>query len=238
MPLALVTGAGIRVGHAIATALAEHGFDLLLHANRSRAGADELAARLNAGERTARVVGADLSSQTGVDALVAAVGDQPLELLVNNAGLFERLDFAEVTREQYRRMMAVNLEAPFFLTQALLPALRRSANPHVVNVVDIGGERPVSHYSHYSVSKAGLHMLTRALAVELGPEVRVNGVSPGTVAMPEGFPEAARESLRKRTPLKREGKPSDIADAILYLHRQRFTTGQVLAVDGGRGVAL
>jgi pteridine reductase len=161
-----------------------------------------------------------------------------LDVLVHNAGLFEKLAFEAIDADRYRRMQAVNVEAPFFLTQALLPALR-AASGVVIHLTDIGGERPIPGYAHYSVSKAALIMLTRALAAELAPSVRVNAVSPGTVIFPEDFDEATRAAFLARIPLGREGDGADVAKAVLFLVRDApYVTGQVLAVDGGRSSVL
>jgi pteridine reductase len=241
MPTAVVTGAGIRIGKAIALALAEAGYDLALHVHRSIEGAEEVAGRARALGRAVTVHRADLGTPEGVDALAAAVREAwpSLDVLVNNAGLFERVAFAEITREQYRRMQGVNLEAPFFLTQALLPALHAAPQPLVVNLTDIGGERAESHYAHYSVSKAGLIMLTRALAVELAPRVRVNAISPGTVVFPEDFDEAARQATLARIPLGRVGSAEDVARVVVFLAREApYLSGQVIAVDGARSARL
>lgn len=239
MPRALITGAGIRVGRAIALALGRAGFDLDLHANRSRDAAASVARELEALGRAARVHQVDLSREGGPAELAAAVGPAPLDALVHNAGLFERVPFAEVTRAQWRTMQAVNLEAPFFLTQALLPALAAAPSPAVVAIGDIGGERPEHAYAHYAVSKAGLLMLVKALAVELAPHVRVNAVSPGTVVFPEDFDEATRARYLARIPLAREGTAEDVARAVLYLVRDApYVTGEVLKVDGGRSAIL
>lgn len=245
--LAFVTGAGIRVGRAIAVALADAGYDLLLHANRSRRPLDELAAELEARGVRTRTLTADLSSTDEVERLADELeraaedlqGASPsLDLLVHNAAIFERIPFADIRREDWRRMLAINLEAPFFLTQRLLPLLERGEDPQVVHIGDVGGERPVPEYAHYSVSKAGLLMLTRALAVELAPRIRVNAVSPGTVAFPPDFDEAARAEVLERIPMGREGSPEDIAGAVRYLADARYVTGQMIAVDGGRSVPL
>ncbi len=241
MATAFITGAGIRIGSAVARALGRAGYDLALHANRSVQSLEALAEELRGLGRQVSLYSADLSSPQGVDELGARVrADHPtLEVLVHNAGLYERVPFESITREQYRTMLAVNLDAPFFLTQALLPSLRTAAQPLVVHIGDIGGERPVSHYAHYSVSKAALLMLTRALAVELAPHVRVNAVSPGTVAFPESFDAAAREAILQRIPMGREGSVEDIARVVVFLAREApYVTGQVLAVDGGRSVQL
>ncbi|QSQ22301.1 SDR family oxidoreductase [Pyxidicoccus parkwayensis] len=241
MGTAFVTGAGVRIGSAVARALGRAGYDLALHANRSLDSLESLAEELRGLGRRVTLHAGDLSNPDAVDVLGAQVREAcpALDVVVHNAGLFERVDFASVTRAQYRRMLGVNLDAPYFLTQALLPSLRAGKDPLVVHLTDIGGERPVSHYSHYSVSKAGLIMLTRALAVELAPHVRVNAVSPGTVAFPEDFDAAAREAVLKRIPMGREGSVEDIARTIVFLAREApYITGQVIAVDGGRSAQL
>lgn len=241
MATAFITGAGIRIGRAVARALGRAGYDVALHANRSVDALESLAEELRGLGREVTLYSADLTDGRAVDALGARVraAHPALDVLVHNAGLFERVPFAEISREQYQRMLAVNLDAPFFLTQALLPSLRAGAHPLVVHVTDIGGERAVPEYAHYSVSKAGLIMLTRALAVELAPHVRVNGVSPGTVAFPEGFDAEAREAVLRRIPMGREGSVEDIARTVVFLAREApYITGQVLGVDGGRSALL
>jgi len=240
MNAALVTGAGIRVGRAVALALADLGMDLHLHVNRSVESAEEVAelAREKGVEAFVHVV--DLSAPEGPATLAAAVlaRTSALSVLVNNAGLFEKIPFADIDAPAYRRMLAVNLDAPFFLTQALLPALRNAENALVVNIGDIAGERPVPGYAHYSVSKAGLLMLTRALAVELAPSIRVNAISPGTVAFPPDFDDDMKKKVLARIPMGREGDVEDIARAVRYLIDAPYVTGQVLDVDGGRGARL
>lgn len=241
MATAFITGAGIRIGSAVARALARAGYDLALHANRSVKALEALAEELQGLGRKVSLYPADLSDPRGVEELGARVrADHPtLDVLVHNAGLYERVAFESITREQYRTMLAVNLDAPFFLTQALLPSLRAAAQPLVVHLTDIGGERAESHFAHYSVSKAALIMLTRALAVELAPRVRVNAVSPGTVAFPEHFDEAAREAILQRIPMGREGSVEDIARVVVFLAREApYITGQVVTVDGGRSAQL
>lgn len=240
MTLAVITGAGVRVGRAIAWALAEAGYDLVVHAHGSRDAALDLCVRARALGRTADVVTADLSTQAGVDALAAAVRARAaaLDVLVNSAGAYEAVRFAELGREAYDSMLAVNLSAPFFLTQALLPLLTQAPDPCVVNVTDASVARPYPRYSHYLVSKAGLTMLTRVLALELAPVVRVNAVAPGTVAFPEGFDASKRERILARVPLRREGSPEDVGRAVVFLVRDApYITGHVLDVDGGASLA-
>ena len=240
MAIAFVTGAGVRIGTAIARALAHAGYDLALHANRSVAALEALSAELRATGRRVSLHAADLSNPDAVDAVGAELlaAYPSLDLLVHNAGLFERAPFGTITRAQYHHMQAVNVEAPFFLTQALLPSLRAAPSPLVIHLTDIGGERPVKQYAHYSVSKAALLMLTRALAVELAPHVRVNAISPGTVLFPEDFDEAARAEVLARIPQGREGGVEDIARTVVHLTRTPYITGQVIAVDGGRSAQL
>ncbi|MCE9670930.1 SDR family oxidoreductase [Myxococcus stipitatus] len=241
MGTAFITGAGIRVGSAVARALAQAGYDLALHANRSIVPLEALAEELRALGRRVTLHAADLAQPQAVDSLAAQVREAwpALDVVVHNAGLYERVDFASITRARYHAMLAVNLDAPFFLTQALLPALHAGQAPLVVHITDIGGERPVSQYAHYSVSKAGLLMLTRALAVELAPRVRVNAVSPGVAIFPESFDEAARDEVLRRVPLGRSGTVEDIARTVVFLAREApYITGQVIAVDGGRSVQL
>lgn len=240
MATAFITGAGVRVGRAIALHLARAGWDLVLHAHRSLEPLEELAAEARSLGRRVDLHAADLSDDRAVDALAAevAAAHPRLDLLVHNAAIFEALPVESIDRSAWRRMQAINLEAPFFLTRALLPSLRAAASPCVIHVTDVGADRPHPGYTHYSVSKAGLGMLTRALAVELAPLVRVNAVAPGTVAFPEDWDLAARADTLARIPLGREGDVFDVARAVHFLATQPYVTGQVLAVDGGRSVML
>lgn len=241
MKTALVTGSGIRIGRAIALELARAGFNLALHANRSKGPLEEVAKEVRelGGECSLHL--ADLSTAEGQDQLAKEVlnAHPRLDALVNNAGIFESIPFAKITREQWRRMQAVNLEAPAFLTQALLPALNNAPSASVVNICDIGGERPYPEYTHYSVSKAGLIMLTRSLAVELAPKIRVNAVSPGTAEFPDDYDEEQRAAILATIPMGRAGHVEDIAKAILFLIRDApFVNGHTLNVDGGRIISL
>ncbi len=239
--VALVTGAGKRLGLEAARELGRRGYDIVAHVNGSVEGAQDLRGDLESRGRRVHVVQADLGSEGGQDALVAATKDftNHLDAIVHNAGIFERVPFGEIDRARYARMQAINCEAPFFVTQGLLPELRAAGSACVVHVTDIAAERPLPAYAHYSVSKASLLMLTRALAVELAPTIRVNAVAPGTVMFPEDFDAATRGRFLARIPMGREGSAGDVATAVAYLVCDAaFVTGQVLAVDGGRSVAL
>lgn len=235
---ALVTGAAARIGAAIAAALHARGCDLILHYNSNRSGAEALASRLNdVRPGSARTAQADLSAQSGVDALASRVRDSfdGLDVLVNNASRFYPTPVEQAMAWQWEDLMNSNLRGPWFLVQALLPQLR-SAGGCIVNIIDVHADRPMRGHAVYCISKAGLAMMTKALARELGPAVRVNGVAPGAILWPEHEPAAAeKKSILGRTALGRLGDPADIASAVAYLSLDApYVTGQILAVDGGR----
>ncbi len=241
MPTAFVTGAGVRIGAAIARALAQSGFDLILHANASIERLTSHAASLASLSCSIKLVQGDLSTIEGVLHIAQEVQKltATLDLLVNNAAIYESVPFDSISESQYRRMMAINLDAPFFLTQALMPQLRSSPVASVINVTDIGGDRPVRGYAHYSISKAGLIMMTKTLAIELAPHIRVNGVSPGAIVFPENFTTEQKDRELARVPMHREGSPDDIAKAVVFLATQApYITGQILNVDGGWSASI
>lgn len=162
-----------------------------------------------------------------------------LDVLINNASQFYPTEFGQATEAQWDELIAVNLKAPFFLAQTAWPHLKKQ-NGSIVNIADIYGDRPLPSYPIYSITKAGLVMLTKALARELGPEVRVNGIAPGVILWPEtGLDEMSKQRIISRTPLKRAGEPADVARTALFLIRDgSYLSGQVIAVDGGRGVVI
>jgi pteridine reductase len=236
----LITGAARRVGAVIARALHGRGVDLAIHYRSSddeaRALCDELSS-LRAG--SVELIRADLTD-TGAPALVIGQAVERfgrLDGLVNNASSFYPTPLGEVSEAQWDDLFGTNLKAPFFLCQAAAPHLR-AARGAVVNIVDIYAERPLKGFPLYSMAKAGLVMLTKSLARELGPEVRVNAVAPGAILWPdEGTRPATQRQIIERTALKRQGSPSDIADAVRFLLLEApYVTGQVLAVDGGRSL--
>lgn len=238
---ALVTGAAQRIGAAIARELHSRGFDIALHYRSSAGPAEELAVALNR-ERadSCRCFQADLTDLADVESLASAVSSYAngaLQLLVNNASGFQPTPFGDAREADFDAMLASNLKGPFFLTQALLPALR-GGKGSVVNIVDTHVQQPLRHYSAYCAAKAGLASLTRSLAVELGPGIRVNGVAPGAILWPEddaAYDSGTRENMLARTPLQRLGEPADIARTVAFLATEApFITGQVIAVDGGR----
>ncbi|MDO1528995.1 pteridine reductase [Fulvimonas sp. R45] len=241
-PLALVTGAGKRVGAVIARRLHAAGYDLALHCRRSVAEAEALAAELErARAGSTLVLQADLADPDApaalMDTLLAQAGR--LDALVNNASAFYPTPLGQATQAQWDDLFAANARAPFFLAQAAAPALR-AARGGIVNLVDIYAARPLAGHPVYCMAKAALAAMTRALALDLAPEVRVNGVAPGAVLWPgDGKPYADQAALLARTPLQRTGSPEDVAGAVLWLLRDApFVTGQILPVDGGRTLSV
>lgn len=241
-PVALITGAAKRVGAQIARTLHAAGHDLALHYRHSRSEMDALCADLNkARADSACALQADLANVENlpriVEDCIARFGR--LDALVNNASAFYATPVDSVTPAQWDELFASNARAPFFLAQAAAAHLKKT-HGSVVNIVDIYAERPLPGHPVYCMAKAALAMMTLALAKELGPEVRVNGVAPGAVLWPEsGKTYADQRELVARTPLQRAGTPDDVATAVLFLLRDaKFTTGQILRVDGGRSLAM
>ena len=235
-PVALVTGAGRRVGARIAAELHAAGMSVAVHCHRSRAEAERIREKLErARAGTALTVSADLvrpeSAATTVEAAAERWGR--LDVLVNNASTFYPTPLGRATEADWQDLVGSNLAAPFFLAQAAAPWLR-AARGCIVNIADVYGHRPLPDHPIYSAAKAGLIMLTRALAVDLGPDVRVNSVSPGAVLWPEND-DPDRRRIIDGIALGRSGDPGDIARAVLFLVRDApYVTGQDLAVDGGR----
>ena len=241
--VALVTGAARRVGAAIARRLHARGVRVLLHHRGSTAEAAALEAELNALRAgSAACVQADLLSPGMADTLagVALARFGRLDFLVNNASSFYPTAVGGIDDAAWDDLMGTNLKAPLLLAQAMAPELARRGGA-IVNIVDIHAERPLRGYVVYTLAKAGLAALTRSLAMELGPRVRVNGVAPGAIAWPEDgqFPPAERARIVADTLLDRLGEPADIARAVAFLCLDApYVTGQVLAVDGGRSVNI
>ncbi len=243
---ALVTGAAARIGASIAQALHARGCDVLLHYNSSQEAAQRLADRLNtARSRSAFVVSAELSSPAGVEHLAGETRARfsALDILVNNASRFYPTLPGETRAWQWDDLLNSNLRGPYFLVQALLGELR-AAQGVVINLVDIHAERPMRGHAVYCISKAGIAMMTRALAKELAPEIRVNGVAPGAILWPENEQlgnkkQGTRQVILSRTALGRPGEPADIAGAVCYLALDApYITGQILTVDGGRSLNM
>jgi NAD(P)-dependent dehydrogenase (short-subunit alcohol dehydrogenase family) len=253
--VALVTGAGKRIGRSVALRLASDGADVVVNYLHSREEAEAVAGEIRALGRRAAAIHADVTRKAEVDAMFAAVEREfgRLDVLVNNTGMFEAVKFEEITEEQWDRIMAVNLKSQMLCAQAAAPLMRRNKSSdgapgagsagldknsadsaikgRIINIASLGGLLPWPGYTHYCVSKAGVIMLTRCLARALAPEILVNAIAPGTIQFPD---EAPDEDYIRRVPLHRIGTGDDIAEAVAFLVRSDFVTGQVIPVDGGR----
>jgi pteridine reductase len=235
----LITGAAHRIGATTARLLHAEGLNILLHYRHSRGAAESLQAELNAiRPDSVHLIQADLHDTAKLSNLIEQTIEiwGRLDVLINNASSFYATPVGSVTETQWDDLIGSNLKAPFFLSQAAAPYLRQQ-HGCIVSIVDIHAERPLKEFPVYSMAKAGLVMLTKSLACELGPEVRVNAVAPGAILWPENLGEHEKEKIISRTFLKRQGAPEDIARAILYLIRDAgYMSGQVLTVDGGRSL--
>jgi pteridine reductase len=238
--VALVTGAGRRLGRALAAALAGRGLTVALHHHASAEGAESLRDEIRAVGGRAECFAADLTDAAAARDLPARVTRAfgRLDVLVNSAAVMHRLRLEETTPEQWDEILDLNLRAVFFCTQGAARALRESRGK-VVNLADVAGLEPWPGYAAHSVSKAGVVMLTKVLALSLAPEVTVNAVAPGAVLVPDSYTQAARDYLTRTTPLGRLGAPADAIGAVLYLlEHGDFVTGATLVVDGGRSIRV
>ena len=236
----LITGGARRIGAQIARTLHAAGGRILLHYRCSTAAAKELGAELNAARPgSAALIAADLQQEEAPELLIAAALGHfgRLDVLINNASTFYPTPVGKITRAAWDDLIGSNLRAPLFLAQAAAPHLAKQRGV-IINVVDIHGLRPLKGYPVYSIAKAGLAMLTRSLARELGPDIRVNGIAPGPVLWAEhDLDDSMKREIIARTTLKRTGSPQDIARTALFLIRDApYITGQIIAVDGGRSI--
>ncbi|MZR63594.1 pteridine reductase [Alcanivorax sp. DP30] len=238
--VALVTGSARRIGATIVRTLHASGMRVIIHYRGSQTEAETLAAELNqARPESAALLQADLDDPDAVRALASAAmaAFGRLDLLVNNASSFYPTPVESATDDDWTRLIHSNLRAPFILSQSLAPALREQQGC-IINIVDVYAEKPLSQHTLYCMAKAGLAMMTKSLARELGPDIRVNGVSPGPILWPESG-QMNQDAITDATALKRCGRPEDIADAVQWLAQDAgFVTGQILAVDGGRSLSL
>jgi pteridine reductase len=235
--VALVTGAGRRVGRAIAIALGAQGMRVAVHFNGSADGARETAALIQKGGSEAHTLPGDLRDPSVPVSLVRAIIDRfgALDVLVNSAAVMERTPFGDVTAGQWDAMFALNLRAPFLLSQAAAPELARREGA-IVNIADLAAFESWPAYIPHGITKAGVVQMTRSLAQVLAPRVRVNAVAPGAVLLPDDWDEASRDRIIETTPLRRLGSPDDVARAVVYLIEADYVTGDTLLVDGGRHV--
>ncbi|MEE8213462.1 MAG: SDR family oxidoreductase [Alphaproteobacteria bacterium] len=233
---ALVTGGAQRIGRAISLGLAGAGYGVCIHHHASAAAAQSLAREIVAQGGRAEAIAADLSKEAETARLIARAGDAigPLDVLVNNAALFERDEIDTATRESWDRHMEVNLRAPFVLTQAFAGALARGVGGNVVNIVDQRVVNLTPHFLSYTLSKAGLWTLTRTLALALAPGVRVNAVAPGPVLPSPRQSEDAFRRQAEATPLGRAVEPEEVAKGVLFVLEAHALTGQMIALDSGQ----
>ncbi len=232
--VALVTGAAKRLGRAVALRLARDGADVVIHYRSSEAEAREAVSDVEKLGRRGIALAADLGSVSEIQGLFRQASDHfgRLDILVNSAANFLQTEFATTTEQVWNKSLDTNLKAPFFCAQAAAPLLKRSRGV-IINFADIGGILPWPGYVPHCISKAGVIMLTKCLAKELAPEVRVNAIAPGTITM-SGDPSEWEADFIRRAPLHRSGTTEDVADAVSFLVHSTFVTGQVLVVDGGR----
>lgn len=241
--VALITGGAHRIGATIARLLHAQGMKLVIHYHTSERAAHALQAELHETRpESVMLVRGDLNNgerlvKNLVFETVEAFGR--LDVLINNASRFYPTAVGEIIESQWDDIVGTNLKAPYFLAQAATPHLKK-ANGCIINIADIYGDRPLIGYLVYSVAKAGVIMLTKALARELGPEIRVNAIAPGVILWPESdLDEMSKQRIISRTPLKRSGDTDDVARTVLFFIRDAsFITGQILAVDGGRWVVM
>lgn len=235
--MALVTGAGRRVGRALAIALGRHGASVGVHFNGSEKGATETAQLIATGGGMAATFAADLTREEApkqlVEAVVARFGG--LDILVNSAAVMIRTPFGEIDARRWDEIFALNLRAPFFLSQAAAAELRRRKGV-IVNIADLAAFETWPGYIPHGLTKSGIVHITKALARVLAPDVRVNAIAPGTVLLPDGWTEDDEARLNETTPLRRQGSPDDVAQAMLFLIGATYVTGETIIVDGGRHV--
>lgn len=237
----LVTGAAHRVGAQVVKLLHENGANVILHYRSSDSAAKAIADELN-NKRASSValLYADLSDIQACESLIesAAKCFGRLDALINNASSFYPTPIASATEDQWNDLMASNLKAPFFISKAAIPHLSENKGC-IVNIVDIHADKPLKDHSIYCMAKAGLVMMTKSLAKELGPDIRVNAVAPGAILWPEGMEDDVKNEILSRTALKQKGNPMDIAKTLLFLIRDAdYITGQIIPVDGGRSLNL
>jgi pteridine reductase len=235
----LITGAAKRIGAALARGFHAAGANVAIHYHRSASEAERLRDELNTSRKDSAIAtSANLLEVAQlpdiVERTVAAFGR--LDVLINNASSFYPTPVGTISPAQWQDLMGTNVKAPLFLSQAAAPFLKR-ANGSIINMIDIHAQRPLRNHPVYSTAKAGLAMLTKSLARELGPEVRVNGIAPGPILWPEGgIDQALEDEIISKTVLKRRGSPEDIVRTALFLAEAPYVTGQILAVDGGRSI--
>ncbi len=235
MKTALITGGAARIGAQIARTLHENNFKIIIHCNQSLEKAQLLSGELNSIIKdSSEVISGNLNNIESISNIVNSVDS--LDLLVNNASVFYPKSVKSSEIDDWNDVINVNLRAPFFLSKGLSKKLS-VRNGSIINIIDIHADRPLKNHAVYNISKAGLKMMTQTLAKELAPNIRVNGVSPGSILWPEAsaeISEAEKKLMLERIALNRQGSPQDIADTVLFLANSDYITGQIINIDGGR----
>ena len=237
MKTALISGGAARIGAQIVRTIHENGYKVIIHCHQSEEIAQALCHELNSKRNnSAQVVVADLEDNKAIKKLTQTI--KSLDLLVNNASVFYPTSTENSTIKDWDKIININLRAPFFIATGLSKVLAASQGS-IVNIIDIHSDRPLKNFSIYNISKAGLKMLTKTLAKELAPNIRVNGISPGSILWPQDesqLSEKEKMMMIDRVALKRQGSPNDIAQAVLFLVNARYMTGQIISIDGGRSL--
>ena len=235
MKTALITGGAARIGAQIARTLHENNFKIIIHSNQSLEKAQLLSDELNSIIKdSSEVISGNLNDIESISSIVNSIDS--LDILVNNASVFYPKSVESSEIDDWNDVINVNLRAPFFLSKGLSKKLS-IRNGSIINIIDIHSDRPLKNHAVYNISKAGLKMMTQTLAKELAPNIRVNGVSPGSILWPEAsaeISEAEKKLMLERIALNRQGSPQDIADAVLFLANSDYITGQIINIDGGR----
>ena len=237
---ALITGGAKRVGKEIALALARQHTHIAISYQASRKEAEKVVSEIEALGVKALAVAADIAKAKDVDHLIKTVHMTlgSLDILINNAAIYEETPFDKLTEEQWNRHLEINLKGTFLCARAASEIMRKKGMGKIINISDWSGIRPYKDYMPYCVSKAGVIALTKALAIELAPAIQVNCICPGPVLLPEAYGESERRAIIAETPLARLGSPEDISSAVLFfIQGSDFITGAILPVDGGRLIA-
>ncbi|MDF1744549.1 MAG: SDR family oxidoreductase [Gimesia sp.] len=234
--VAVITGAAVRIGRSMAMALAEAGVDICIHYRSSKQEAEQTCSEIRELGRKSLAVSADLSdSHQAADLIMnTAIAEfGRVDILINSASVFENKNLLSSSENDWDSHLDINLKAPYFLCQKFAKALQRGQTGHIINLVDWRAQRPGTAHLPYRISKAGLVTLTECLALELAPDIQVNAIAPGAILAPPGEDHSYLEKRAEQIPLKRAGCPQDICDALLFLLRSDFVTGEVLSVSGG-----
>jgi pteridine reductase len=234
--VAIVTGGAVRLGRALALALAEQHVQVAVHYGSSIEAAQEVVAQIRSMGGEAIALPADLRNVSRVSDVIKRAADQfgPIDILINSAAIFKPGNPIETTAAEWDEHFSINVKAPFFLSQAFAAQVGRDRSAHIINIADWRGVRPDAEHAAYSITKAALIALTRTLALALAPNIQVNAIAPGAILLPADQDQAYLDRLAATIPLKRSGSPDDVAQAMLYLLRSTFITGDLIFVTGGQ----